>query len=102
MQNLYERHKLLTYPRTDSRVLTSDIVPTLKDRLDACGVDEYASVANKLMKKNFRLPKSVVNDQAVSDHHAIIPTETPANLADLASNERKIYDLVVIRFSCFI
>lgn len=98
MQNLYERHKLLTYPRTDSRVLTSDIVPTLKDRLDACGVDEYASVANKLMKKNFRLPKSVVNDQAVSDHHAIIPTETPANLADLASNERKIYDLVVIRF----
>ncbi len=98
MQNLYERHKLLTYPRTDSRVITSDIVPTLKDRLDACGVDEYASVANKLIKKNFRLPKSVVNDQAVSDHHAIIPTETPANLADLASNERKIYDLVVTRF----
>ena len=98
MQNLYERHKLLTYPRTDSRVITSDIVPTLKDRLDACGVDEYASVANKLMKKNFRLPKSVVNDQAASDHHAIIPTETPADSADLASNERKIYDLVVTRF----
>src|SRR5699024_6946168 len=98
MQNLYERHKLLTYPRTDSRVITSDIVPTLKDRLDACGVDEYASVAKKLMKKQFRLPKSVVNDKQVSDHHAIIPTETHADLSELASNERKIYDLVVTRF----
>src|SRR5699024_1464539 len=98
MQNLYERHKLLTYPRTDSRVITSDIVPTLKDRLDACGVDEYAHVANKLKKKQFRLPKSVVNDQQVTDHHAIIPTEEYANLSDLANNERKIYDLVVTRF----
>lgn len=98
MQNLYERHKLLTYPRTDSRVITSDIVPTLKDRLDACGVDEYASVANKLMKKEFRLSKSVVNDQQVSDHHAIIPTEEHADVSELASNERKIYDLVVTRF----
>src|SRR5690625_3860309 len=98
MQNLYERHKLLTYPRTDSRVITSDIVPTLKDRLDACGVDEYASIANKLMKKEFRLPKSVVNDQQVSDHHAIIPTEEHADVSELASNERKIYDLVVTRF----
>ena len=98
MQNLYERHKLLTYPRTDSRVITTDIVPTLKDRLDACGVDEYASIANKLMKKEFRLPKSVVNDQQVTDHHAIIPTEEHANLSELASNERKIYDLVITRF----
>src|SRR5699024_11971507 len=46
MQNLYERHKVLTYPRTDSRVITTDIVPTLKDRLDACGVDEYANIAS--------------------------------------------------------
>src|SRR5690625_1853771 len=98
MQNLYERHKLLTYPRTDSRVITTDIVQTLKDRLDACGVDEYASIANKLMKKEFRLPKSVVNDQQVTDHHAIIPTEEHANLSELASNERKIYDLVITRF----
>lgn len=98
MQNLYERHKLLTYPRTDSRVLTSDIVPTLKDRIDACGIDEYASVANKLKNKQFKLPKSIVNDAQVSDHHAIIPTETPADSADLGSNERKVYDLVVTRF----
>lgn len=98
MQQLYERHKVLTYPRTDSRVLTSDLVPTLKDRIDACGVDEYAGVAQKLMNQKFHLPKSVVNDAEVSDHHAIIPTEEPADLSALGSNERKIYDIVVRRF----
>src|SRR5699024_2288283 len=98
MQQLYERHKVLTYPRTDSRVITTDIVPTLKDRLDACGVDEYANIANKLKRKNFRLPKSVVNDAQVSDHHAIIPTEEAVDTSALGSNERKIYDLVVKRF----
>ena len=98
MQQLYERYKVLTYPRTDSRVITSDIVPTLKDRIDACGVDEYATFANKIKHKKFNLPKSVVNDKEVSDHHAIIPTEEQVDLAELGSNERKIYDLVIKRF----
>lgn len=98
MQQLYERHKVLTYPRTDSRVISSDIVPTLKDRIQACGIDEYARVAKKLENKTFHLPKSVVNDKEVSDHHAIIPTEEPVYLEELGSNERKIYDLVIKRF----
>src|SRR5699024_4393393 len=98
MQQLYERHKVLTYPRTDSRVITTDIVPTLRDRIHACGVDEYAGYAKKLMNKNFQLPRSVVNDQEVSDHHAIIPTEEPVNVHDFGNNERKIYDLVIKRF----
>src|SRR5699024_416573 len=98
MQQLYERHKILSYPRTDSRVITSDIVPTLKDRLRACAVDEYASIANKLSNKQFHLPKSVVNDKQVTDHHAIIPTEEAVFLDELASNERRIYDLVIKRF----
>src|SRR5699024_9402301 len=51
MQQLYERYKVLTYPRTDSRVITSDIVPTLKDRIDACGVDEYATFAKQIKHK---------------------------------------------------
>jgi DNA topoisomerase-3 len=67
MQQLYERHKVLTYPRTDSRVITTDIIPTLKDRIDACGVGEYASYAKKIIHKKFQLPKSVVNDKEVSD-----------------------------------
>jgi len=99
MQNLYERHKVLTYPRTDSRVISSDIVPTLKDRIKACGVDQYARFANKLLRAgDKRLPKSVVDNSKVSDHHAIIPTEESVILEDLDDRERKIYDLVVKRF----
>src|SRR5699024_11444125 len=67
IQTLYERHKVLTYPRTDSRVLSSDIVPTLNDRLDACGTGDYRKIAQNLKRKNFQLPKSVVNNAAVSD-----------------------------------
>lgn len=98
MQKLYEQHKVLTYPRTDSRVISTDIVPTLKDRLKACGVDQYARIAGKLLKKEWKLPKSVVNNAKVSDHHAIIPTEQQVILEDLDDKERKIYDLVVKRF----
>src|SRR5699024_8984545 len=98
MQQLYERHKILTYPRTDSRVITTDIVPTLKERIRACAVDEYAPFANILINKQFKLPHSVVNDKQVTDHHAIIPTEEPVYLDELGSNERRIYDLVIKRF----
>jgi len=98
MQKLYEQHKVLTYPRTDSRVLTTDIVPTLKDRVKACGVDVYKQTAAKILKKDLKLGKSVVNNAKVSDHHAIIPTEQQVVLSALNDQERKIYDLVVKRF----
>src|SRR5699024_5748398 len=98
MQTLYQRHKVLTYPRTDSRVLSSDIVPTLNDHLDAGGTGDYRKLAQNVKRKNFQLPKSVVNNAAVSDHHAIIPTEEPADWGSFGSNERKIYDLVIQRF----
>lgn len=98
MQRLYEQHKVLTYPRTDSRVISTDIVPTLKDRVNACGVDQYSRFAKKLLRKEWKLPKSVVDNNKVSDHHAIIPTEQRVMLADLSDKERKIYDLVVKRF----
>lgn len=98
MQQLYERHKVLTYPRTDSRVISSDIVPTLKDRIKACSVGEYNKYTSNLVHKTFHLPKSVVNDKAVSDHHAIIPTEEPVFIDTLDTNERRIYDLVIKRF----
>ena len=98
MQKLYEQHKLLTYPRTDSRYLSSDIVDTLAERLDAISVKPYAMVAKKILAKGIRANKSFVNDEKVSDHHAIIPTEEPVFLAKLSDKERKIYDLVVKRF----
>ena len=98
MQKLYEQHKVLTYPRTDSRFLSADIVPTLKDRVQACGVDQYAKTAAMIAKQGIKANKSFVDDKKVSDHHAIIPTEQPVILSGLDDKERKIYDLVVKRF----
>ncbi|PJO44129.1 DNA topoisomerase, partial [Lysinibacillus xylanilyticus] len=79
MQKLYESHKVLTYPRTDSRYLSSDIVGTLPERLKACGIGEYRTFANKILTKPIKANKSFVDDSKVSDHHAIIPTEGYVN-----------------------
>lgn len=98
MQRLYENYKILTYPRTDSRYITTDIVGTLKDRIKAVGVGEYRAICENLMKKDIKGNKSFVDNSKVSDHHAIIPTEERGNLALLSSDERKVYDLVVKRF----
>src|SRR5699024_3542188 len=70
----------------------------LKERVKACAGGEYQKIANQIMKKKINLPKSVVNNAKVSDHHAIIPTEQPAMLSELSDKERKVYDLVVKRF----
>lgn len=98
MQKLYEQHKVLTYPRTDSRFLSSDIISTLPDRLKACGTGEYRTLANKVLKMQIRATKAFVDDSKVSDHHAIIPTEGYVNLSKFTDKERKIYDLVIKRF----
>lgn len=98
MQKLYEQHKVLTYPRTDSRYLSSDIVSTLPERLKACAVGEYRSLANKVLNKPIKVSKGFVDDSKVSDHHAIIPTESYVNFSSFTDKERKIYDLVVKRF----
>ncbi len=98
MQKLYEHHKVLTYPRTDSRYLSSDIVETLPERLKAVAIGPYRAVANQLLKGKIVTNKSFVDDKKVSDHHAIIPTEQTALLTDLSDKERKIFDLVVKRF----
>ncbi|WP_304341472.1 DNA topoisomerase III [Metaclostridioides mangenotii] len=98
MQKLYEHHKVLTYPRTDSRYLTDDIVDTLKDRIKAVNVSEYSRVCNKLLKNKIVKNKSFVDNSKVTDHHAIIPTEERVFISDLSDKERKIFDLVVKRF----
>lgn len=99
MQRLYENHKVLTYPRTDSRYIGKDVAETLKERLKACSVGPYRKVAGKLISQPLKLNKSFVDDSKVSDHHAIIPTEQFVQLEHMSSDERKIYDLVVRRFA---
>ncbi len=98
MQRLYENHKVLTYPRTDSRYLTGDMTGTLKERLAACSTGPYRKAAARLAMQEIRADKSFVNDAKVSDHHAIIPTEQYVQLEHMSNEERRIYDLVVRRF----
>ena len=98
MQRLYEHHKVLTYPRTDSRYLTEDIVDTIPERLSAISVGPYKAYTAPLLKKKIKANGSFVNNQKVSDHHAIIPTEQTPVLSAFSMEERKIYDLVVRRF----
>ena len=98
MQRLYENHKVLTYPRTDSRYLTSDIVGTIRERLHAVCVGSYRVYVQPLLKQKIKASPAFVNDSKVGDHHAIIPTEQMPVFSHMTNEEKKIYDLVVRRF----
>ena len=98
MQRLYENHKVLTYPRTDSRYIGKDVVPTIKERLKACGTGPYRKLAGTLLSSPIRTNAGFVDDKKVSDHHAIIPTEQFVQLDHMTNEERRIYDMVVRRF----
>lgn len=98
MQRLYEEHKLLTYPRTDSRYLTKDIVQTFPERLQALTSNGYADITRQIRTEKRTIAPGCINDSKVSDHHAIIPTEERLSKHNLNNNERRIYELVVKRF----
>lgn len=98
MQKLYETHKLVTYPRTDSKYISDDIVPTLAERLKSIAVGPYAESARAVLKTRINVTKRLVDNSKVTDHHAIIPTEQYVNLGSLNTEERHIYDLIVKRF----
>jgi len=98
LQRLYEQHKLVTYPRTDSRYLTTDMAGTMLDRLEGMS-SGYKDEVRPLLANNGKvMAKRVFNNEKVTDHHAIIPTEQRLNISDLDSDERKIYDLIARRF----
>ncbi len=99
LQKLYERYKLVTYPRTDSRYITSDMVDTLPQRLKSIAtIRQYVSLVGPLLQKKLSPGKRFVNNSKVSDHHAIIPTEQVPNLKALSADEQIIYHLIVKRF----
>lgn len=98
LQDLYETHKLVTYPRTDSRYISPDIVPTLLDRLKGMSDGIYTSLAKPLLAKKLNPGKRFVDASKVTDHHAIIPTEQPLKLSNLNEDEKKLYDLIARRF----
>jgi DNA topoisomerase-3 len=97
-QALYERHKALTYPRTDARALPEDYIATVKKTMDALAdMKEFAPHARQVLKSGWVKPnKRIFDNSKISDHFAIIPTlQTPGNLSE---PEAKLYDLVVRRF----
>ncbi|MCM3715406.1 DNA topoisomerase III [Alkalihalobacillus oceani] len=98
LQRLYEQHKAVTYPRTDSRYLSSDLVGTLPERIKACDVQPFRKVVVLLKGRSFDQRLACINDKQVSDHHAIIPTEQAPAPAALSEKETKLYRLVVCRF----
>lgn len=98
LQRLYEFHKIVTYPRTDSRYITDDIVPTLPERLKAMMAGPYRKEIDTILQKPLKADKRFVNNKRVSDHHAIIPTEEPLRMSKLGEDERMLYDLIARRF----
>lgn len=97
VQSLYEIHKVVTYPRTDSKYLTTDMQNTMKERLQA--ISDFDPQVKTIIKNGSKVVlKKVFNNALVSDHHALIPTEQRANFAKLSSDEQRIYQMIVSRF----
>lgn len=99
LQRLYEVHKIVTYPRTDSRYITEDIVPTIPERIKALSETIFSRQADEYLQNGFRKDNPrFVNNNLVSDHHAIIPTEEKVRLDKLSSDEAKLWQLIALRF----
>jgi len=99
-QRLYEEHKALTYPRTNSRYLTSDLISDIKPIARLVGSQrEYAEASKYVLGLDVLPLGRVVNNEKVTDHHAIIPTRAERHPVDkMSDDDRKVYDLVVRRF----
>ena len=98
-QRLYEEHKALTYPRTNSRYLTSDMVEEIKPIAELVGAQDEYRVASEYVVALDVLPLArVVDDEKVSDHHAIIPTRSEHKLEKMGSDDRRIFDMAARRF----
>src|SRR5215208_409074 len=98
-QRLYEEHKALTYPRTNSRFLTGDMVAEIKPTAELVGHNAGYAAAARYVTSLDSLPLGpVVNDKKVTDHHAIIPTRSEHDLSKMGQDELKVYDLVAKRF----
>ncbi|HHJ5224832.1 TPA: DNA topoisomerase, partial [Enterococcus faecalis] len=97
VQSLYETHKIVTYPRTDSKYLTNDMKSTMKERLQA--VSDFAPEVKQYLKNGAIVQQTkVFQDSKVTDHHALLPTENRARYEKLSNEEQKIYQMIVSRF----
>ncbi len=99
LQRLYEVHKIVTYPRTDSRYITTDIALTLKERIEALKNTLFSRVVDEYLESGWISDSPrFVNDNRVSDHHAIIPTEQKVDASKLSKDEEALWKLIAMRF----
>lgn len=97
VQSLYEFHKIVTYPRTDSKYLTTDMKATMKERLQA--ISDFSPEVRTYLKNGGQVKLTkVFKNEKVTDHHALIPTEQRPRYEKLSSDEQKIYTMIVTRF----
>lgn len=96
VQSLYEIHKIVTYPRTDSKYLTEDMKDTMQERLQA--VSDFAPEVKQYLKNPRVVQQKVFNNSKVSDHHALLPTEQRPRYEKLSTDEQRIYTMIVQRF----
>jgi DNA topoisomerase-3 len=98
-QRLYEEHKAITYPRTNSRFLPSDLIEEIRPTAELVGRNQQYAKAAAYVTGLDRLPLGrVVNNDKVTDHHALIPTKSQHDLSRMGADELKVYDLVAKRF----
>ena len=99
-QSLYEKRKMITYPRTDSRYLSDDMIPKIKATLKKLSyVDNYKEYSQYVLNlEKLPISKRIIDNTKVSDHHAIIPTDGNININNLTDEERKVYNLIALRF----
>jgi len=97
-QALYEKHKVTTYPRTDSRHISDDMIPKLKPLLANIKREDLRGHIGKILEKTLPITKRIVDNKKITDHHAIIPTEKIANIKVMNDQERNIYNMIIDRF----
>lgn len=98
-QNLYEKRKLITYPRTDSRYLSDDLKPQVKSTMKKINIPPYNKAIEPLLSKgDLKFTKRIVDNKKITDHHAIIPTNVVPKTNNLSEEELNIYNLIVKRF----
>jgi DNA topoisomerase-3 len=97
-QNLYERYKLLTYPRTDSRYLSDDMKATVNETMAHINIPPYDKAIKSILAKGLKFSNRIIDNSKVTDHHAVIPTNLKPNTGRVPKEEMTIYNLVVKRF----
>ena len=98
-QALYEKHKIMSYPRTDSQYLSMDVYDEIGEHLESCKFGKFAALIEKIDLTSLQSDKSYFNDLKVTDHHALIPTinrDMEAVYASLSEEERNVFDAIVL------